>query len=318
MTNLARAPIPCSAEFETFASVPLSAVHVRFDLYNGTTLLASNVSSASSAMVEATLTVDLSGPGALWSIRTPALYRILATLLVDGSPVDALNVTTGFRSTRWSATTGFYLNEELVKFRGFSHHNSFTGVGVAMPARLDLFRAQAMRAVGGNFWRMSHNPYSVSTYDILDHLGVLVWDETRDFGMPYASNMHDMVKRDRNHASVIIWSLCNEYECNAPTVATGKAFIDSGKSVDTSRPFAANSNSQDNLYQVLDVQGWSHRNSTAMTAFHQQYPNIPEVLSECCSCTSQRLWFPRTTTECIPSQRPSASPHRTALAFFRM
>ena len=66
--------------------------------------------------------------------------------------------------------------------RGFSNHNDMAGVGAAVPARLNLFRAQMLRAVGGNTWRMSHNPGSPVAFDIFDRLGILSWDENRDYG----------------------------------------------------------------------------------------------------------------------------------------
>ena len=66
-----------------------------------------------------------------------------------------MNVTVGFKRVEWNADTGFLLNGEGFRLRGFSHHNSFAGVGVAMPARLDLSRAQVARALGSNVWRMS-------------------------------------------------------------------------------------------------------------------------------------------------------------------
>ena len=78
---------------------------------------------------------------------------------------------------------------------------------------------QASRALGSNMWRMSHNPYDSALYDLLDATGQMCWDENRDYGAKYGSGayvvaMHDMVKRDRNHPSVIMWSFCNEAECS--------------------------------------------------------------------------------------------------------
>ena len=88
------------------------------------------------------------------------------------SVMDEANVTCGFRKTAWHDK--FWLNGAETQLRGFSHHDSFAGVGVAMPARVFLFHAQVNRALGGNFWRMSHNPYDDAVYSILDALGVMV------------------------------------------------------------------------------------------------------------------------------------------------
>ena len=82
--------------------------------------------------------------------------------------------------------------------------------GAAVPDRVDLFRANALRWAGGNIWRTSHNPYRPGLYSILDAVGVLCWDENRDFARPYAEDMEALVRRDRNHPSVVIWSAGNE------------------------------------------------------------------------------------------------------------
>lgn len=124
----------------------------------------------------------------LWSIQAPTLYTLNVTLLLlpnggGQEAVDGALVTVGYRTTRWDPATGFYLNDAPVRQRGFSNHNSFAGVGVAMPPRLDVFRAQVARALGANTWRMSHNPYRSSLYDALDALGIMV----RDFDMYTAS-----------------------------------------------------------------------------------------------------------------------------------
>ena len=83
---------------------------------------------------------------------------------------------------------------------------------MAIPDRMNLYRAQSLRAVGGNGWRMSHNPPTPGLLDILDRVGVVVMDETRIMNTDNISvmNMGAMVRRDRNHPSITIWSYCNE------------------------------------------------------------------------------------------------------------
>ena len=105
----------------------------------------------------------------------PAAAALTTRAMASNELVDQVNVTCGFRQTEWRQK--FYLNGNETQLRGFSHHDSFAGVGVAMAPRIHLFQAQANRALGGNFWRMSHNPYDDVLYSILDALGVLVWDE---------------------------------------------------------------------------------------------------------------------------------------------
>lgn len=132
--------------------------------------------TATSSAVELTVRDPM-----LWSIQTPTLYTLVADLVVGGATVDQLNTTIGLRSIEWLSKEGFKLNGKNVHIRGFSHHSDFGGIGGAVPDRINLFRAMALRGVGGNTWRTSHNPYRPAVYDILDAVGVLVWDENRDF-----------------------------------------------------------------------------------------------------------------------------------------
>ena len=114
----------------------------------------------------------------LWSIREPYLYRLCAVLHAgsgnDTLAVDSLNTTIGLRSIDWSGKH-LKLNEKEVHIRGFSHHSDFGAVGGAVPDRINVFRVNALRSVGANWFRTSHNPYRPAVYDILDRTGVLCW-----------------------------------------------------------------------------------------------------------------------------------------------
>lgn len=135
--------------------------------------------------------------------------------------------------------------------------------------------------------------------------------------------MHDMAKRDRNHPSVIINSLCNEYEClNTPE--TGIDFVAASKAIDPSRPTTANSNNNDGLSAVVDVQvvrrtvaplfhvlellallssqGHSHSPNKTFIQGHEANPAQPLVLSECCSCTSSRVPRDPVDAACISKE----------------
>ena len=94
----------------------------------------------------------------LWSAMAPNLYDVQATIIVNQQEVDRIATSHGVRSLRYDADEGFFLNEDHFKVRGFCDHNSFAIVGMAVPQRVSLFRAQASRAVGGNGRRTSHNP----------------------------------------------------------------------------------------------------------------------------------------------------------------
>ena len=181
-----------------------------------------------------------------------------------------------------------------------------------MPPRFDLFRAQAGRMLGQNVWRMSHNPYHTPLYDILDTLGTMVWDENRDLGPWYVRGMGQMVQRDRNHPSILLWSFCNEYECGQNSPQTGLSYRQAVLAEDTSRPTTSNVNGA--FIPGVDVQGFSHRKNASFASFHSSHPSVPTVLSECCSCTSHRLPVSSRspTTGCIRQQNsPMLLPYNT-------
>ena len=232
----------------------------------------------------------------LWTTRHPYLYRVSMVIFdSNGTVLDEVNTTTGVRMVEWDSYRGFYLNREQFVWRGFCNHNSFAGVGVAVPDRINLFRAQALRAVGGNSWRMSHNPPVPALLDILDRLGVLVWDENRNFGnnSDWLQCMRDMVRRDRNHPSVIIWSFCNEAGCmevKGPEPGeVGKLFKAAVKEEDPWRAVGANMWGKINsLTDVIDVQGFSHEDGDMFDSFHAALPDKPVIGSECCSCETLR------------------------------
>ena len=302
------APIAASAEVETTAehggggTVVTVLFHV-FAYANTSRLIGScsanvGVGGAKGASATAKCGIKLIEPPALWGVRSPAMHRILVTLTPVGTgghpcpAADAVNISVGFRHTEFSSATGFALNGIPIKHRGFSHHHSMGGIGSALEGieRLHLFKAQTSRAVGSNIWRMSHNPYSPPLYSILDRLGIMSWDENRDYGREYVPEMHDMVKRDRNHPSIIIWSYCNEFECEQLNDAqtTALKFRAATLGVDRTRPLTANNNGKDTQFGV-DVQGFSHKNNASCKSFNKAHPKVPVVLSECCSCDSQRL-----------------------------
>jgi len=162
---------------------------------------------------------------------------------------------------------------------------------MAVPERVNLFRAQASRAVGGNGRRTSHNPPETSLLDIYDRIGIVVMDENRLFAneTKYVINMGIMVKRDRNHPSVVIWSFCNEAGCEGSHEAGGPRFREISYRYDGTRPVLANMFTfGDLLSNTIDVQGFSHQSRTKLEQCHARLPHKPIYMSECCSCNTMR------------------------------
>jgi len=253
------------------------------------------VPSGESVMPNTMLTIN---SPKLWSASTPSLYTVTASIYAEtsqcsnlGKPIDVVEVPHGFRSLGYDANKGFFLNNHHFKVRGFCDHNNFAVVGMAVPERVNLFRAQALRAVGGNGRRTSHNPPDSSMLAIYDRVGVVVMDENRLFANTtrFVNNMGVLVKRDRNHPSVVIWSFCNEGGCEGSHETGGPRFQAISKEYDGSRPTLANMFTfGDLLSNTIDVQGFSHQSRSKLDNCHAKLPNKPIYAAECCSCNTMR------------------------------
>ena len=289
-------------------------VHVTFHIYGPDGSLATPVATSATGTIAAGTTFEFDATDAgvqvptpqLWSIQSPSLYTLVATVFIHKNAVDSLNATFGLRSATFSADSGFALNDNHVVLRGFSNHNDMAGVGVAVPQRLNLFRAQMLRGVGANIWRMSHNPGDPATFDLLDRLGIMSWDENRDYGRFQVGDMKDMVLRDRNHPAIIIWSFCNEVECTEHGESEGAAFRAATLEADHTRPISGNllHDSSGSMLDHFDVVGISHVSTIpapwtptpaswydprySFKWFHKNHPTIPLVSSESTSCNTQR------------------------------
>lgn len=224
---------------------------------------------------------------ALWSVDDPYLYAVRTTLLKAGKIADVRTTPCGFRTIHFDAATGFYLNDHPVKIKGVCVHQDHAGVGVAVPPALVDWRVRQIKAMGSNAIRCSHGAPDVSLLDACDRHGVLVMDENRNFNVSpdYVEQLEWLVRRDRNHPSVFMWSVFNEeplqgtpagYEMVRRAVAVVK-------SLDDSRPVtAALSNGMFtpvNVSQAVDVVGFNYQNAS-YDKFHAANPTKPMISSE--------------------------------------
>ncbi|CAB9511983.1 galactosidase BoGH2A [Seminavis robusta] len=230
----------------------------------------------------------------LWSTLHPNLYRVELILTYCSNATqeqDRVGVPHGIRTIHFDPNQGFFLNQRPYKIRGFCDHDTFAVVGMALPDRINLFRAQASRSIGGNGRRTSHNPPDPSLLDIYDRLGMVVIDENRLFDdhPDYVKNMAHLVTRDRNHPSVVIWSFCNENACEGEHEKGGPPFQAIASQFDGTRPTLANMFTfNDLLSNTVDVQGFSHQHRDKLDDCHAKLPNKPIFQSECCSCNTMR------------------------------
>jgi beta-galactosidase len=162
-----------------------------------------------------TVTATLSGLGgiALWDVASPKLYHVVTTLLVNGSPVHDHRVRVGFREATFRRD-GFFLNGRRVKLFGVNRHQFFPFAGGAMPARVQARDARIIRhELNCTMVRCSHYPQSEDFYDACDEIGLLAWEEAPGWGYLGGDawlarayrDVGDMIVRDRNHPSIVIW-----------------------------------------------------------------------------------------------------------------
>ena len=157
------------------------------------------------------LTLNLNSPH-LWSPADPYLYKVETTVKVDGCVTDMYETTTGIRDIEFDADRGFLLNGQPLKLKGVNMHQDHAGVGAAIPDALQAWRIKQLKKMGCNAYRASHNPMTPALLDICDREGILVIDENRLTGIneEHLRLLERMIKRDRNHPSVILWSNGNE------------------------------------------------------------------------------------------------------------
>ena len=234
----------------------------------------------------AKLSIPVSKP-TLWSVENPALYSVRTVVSSSGKVNDEVTTTCGFRTIRFDADKGFFLNDQPLKLKGVCNHQDHAGVGVAVPDSLWEFRLRKLKEMGVNAYRCSHNPPAKEFLDVCDRMGFLVMDENRNFNTSdeYVRQLEWMVRRDRNHPSVILWSVFNEEpmqgtEQGTEMVRRLNAVV---KRLDTTRPVtAAQSGGQlapVNVSQAVDVAGFNYQ-IDAYDKFHAANPKLPMTSSE--------------------------------------
>ena len=240
----------------------------------------------------------------LWSIEAPQLYQLHTTLQQSSQPVDNVDTSFGIRSIYFDVNNGFFLNGKPVKLNGTCNHQDFAGVGIGMPDNLLYWRIKKLKEMGSNAYRCSHNPPTEALLDACDRLGMVVMDETRHLGdatgtksdasTPYSdlSELNSMILRDRNHPSIVIWSMGNEEWAVQATQAGANIFYAMKQRVwqfDTTRPIscAMNGGTGYGITFVEDLQGFNY-NSGTYDGFHQSFPLEPAYASETTSATTDR------------------------------
>lgn len=231
----------------------------------------------------------------LWSDRKPQLYTSVTTVKIDGKVVDTVTDAFGIRKMVWDSEQGFILNDQPTKIKGFANHQDFAGVGVAVPDSLQAYRVYMHKQMGSNAWRTAHNPPTTALLDEADKQGLLVWDENhRNRDSPdMLQDLTTLIKRDRNHPSVFMWSLCNEALCEKFDAGTAAKLSAVVKTLDPEgqRPVTAGVNyvreHNDPFHAALDVVGINYQ-INQYDEFHGRHPGQPIIASETSSDTADR------------------------------
>jgi len=246
----------------------------------------------------------------LWSTENPELYKAVTEIYVDGKLSDHVETKFGIRNISFDAVNGFMLNNKPVKLKGGCFHIDNGSLGARSYDRAEIRRVALMKESGFNAIRCSHNPPAPAFLEACDSLGMLVIDEAFDcwnegkntddyhvyFQDWWQRDLQSMLLRDRNHPSIIMWSIGNEIPgMDRPTIAdTAKLLADYVRSVDNTRPVTAAANSvsdqKDAFFSALDVCGYNYANDKYVSD-HERKPTRIMLATESYALEQFDYWM---------------------------
>jgi len=306
------------------------------------------------------LDIELNDP-ILWSLDNPYLYTLVTEILVDGKKVDRYETPFGIRTIEFRADSGFFLNGEHVRINGVCNHHDLGCLGAATNERAIERQLQILKAMGCNGIRCSHNPPSPILLDLCDRMGFLVMDEAFDmwrrrktdrdyarfFDEWYERDLTDLVVRDRNHPSIVLWSIGNEVleqwsDAKADTLSLEQAnlILNMGhsedqlakegemsvnslitarlaeiiKGLDSTRPVTAGCNEPspgNHLFRsgAIDVIGYNYHNQN-VPSVPRLFPGKPFIITESVSALMTRGFYE------MPSDKMMQRPARWDRPYF--
>ncbi|HJV68013.1 beta-galactosidase GalA [Ideonella sp.] len=231
--------------------------------------------------------IDVPAPR-LWSLQTPQRYTLVTRVRRGGQVVDRYETPFGIRTLRFDADQGFFLNGEQVKLHGTDNHQDHAGVGIALPDALHDWRLRRLKEMGVNAIRSAHHPATPELLDACDRLGLLVIDEHRVMGTApeIRHELERLVRRDRNHPSVILWSVGNEEwaientEIGTRLAREMQAIV---KRMDATRGLtlaASSSGGPEGTAVGSEILGFNYKAQHDIDAMHKRFPERPVVVTE--------------------------------------
>ena len=263
------------------------------------TSAAQSIAAAGSA----TFAVDVPIANAkLWSPEAPTMYKLVTTVKIGAASVDDELTSFGIRTIAYDPETGFSLNGKSLKHKGVCLHEDMSGLGAAVPQRAMQRRLAILKSLGVNAIRTSHNPVSPDFLDLCDRMGFMVMDEFFDawkahkvsgdyatyFTKWYQTDAADIIKRDRNHPSVVIYSIGNEIrDALATRSPIAKDLVSICHGSDPTRPVTQalfrptdNNDYPGATLDILDVFGANYRNTEVLTAVTGTTPHHAGISTE--------------------------------------
>ncbi|GAB4091106.1 beta-galactosidase GalA [Flaviaesturariibacter terrae] len=250
----------------------------------------------------------------LWQLDDPYLYRLQTVIRYGTQVVDSFATRVGFRTVRFDAQRGFFLNGKPIKIKGTNNHGDHAGLGTALPDYIQYYRVHLLKDMGCNAYRTSHGAPTPELLDACDSLGLLVLDEQRllNSSPEYVDQFTRLVKRDRNHPSVFLWSIGNE-EGWIQTQDVGRRIAQSLMALqvqlDPTRQstYAADvANVSHGVNEVIDVRGFNYRH-LGVADYHRDHPKQPIIGTEMGSTVTTRgIYVKDTIRAYVPDQDISA------------
>ena len=277
-----------------------------------------------------------------WSCEDPYIYKVRTQLIVAGKVVDEVETTTGFRDFKFDAQTGFWLNGKNFKLNGVCEHHDFGCLGAALNEDALHRKLTKLKAMGVNSIRSSHNPPAPELLNMCDTMGLIVMDESFDmwrrkktqndyarfFDEWHERDLSDLILRDRNHPSVLMWSISNEVleqwssaEADTLSLEQANLILNAGhdastlakdgelsvqslltqhlaeivKRYDTTRPITAGCNEPapgNHLFKsgALDIIGFNYHHEWVKDV-PKNFPGKPFIFSESVSALQTRGYY---------------------------
>jgi len=259
-----------------------------------------------SSVSDVSQTLKISEPK-LWDIEMPNLYEAKTIIKIDNKVDDEYSTKFGLRDFNFDVAKGFSLNGKSLKINGVCLHHDLGCLGVAFNIRAAERQLEIMKSMGVNAIRTSHNPPAPAMLDLCDKMGILVMDEmfdmwkrrktefdySKDWDDWHKKDLEDFILRDRNHPSVIVWSIGNEigeqWDSTGTTIA--KELVSIVKSLDDSRPVTTANNEIGNNFIIksgaLDLVGYNYHHQN-FKDFPKDYPNQKFIATETVSALETR------------------------------